>query len=227
MKRSIWFWLYFVIAIILAIYISVRVTMTAMGHGATSRISGISISSNTRDHDLTAIATAAAVPAGSRIFSTNLDTINARVKSVPGVRDVAVRRRPDGKLNIRVELYRAVALWWDGNNYFPLSADGTIVQRPTDVRDIGAVVFRGPVPNDITNITKAAHNMGTRLDYMEWIENRRWNMHTTGGITVMLPEQSPESAIAGLIALDENHHILNKDITAIDMRDNARILVTK
>ena len=60
---------------------------------------------------------------------------------------------------------------------------------------------------------------------MEWIENRRWNLHTLGGITVMLPENDPISAIGTLITLNTNNAILRKDIETIDMRDSARILV--
>ena len=60
---------------------------------------------------------------------------------------------------------------------------------------------------------------------MEWIENRRWDLVTTGGITVMLPEKSPDAAIAQLIVLNKNHHIFDRNISVIDMRDDARILV--
>jgi len=63
------------------------------------------------------------------------------------------------------------------------------------------------------------------LDYLEWIENRRWNLHTTGGITIMLPEQNPVDAIGQLVSLNNNHNILSRKINLIDMRDSARILV--
>ena len=132
---------------------------------------------------------------------------------------------PNGNISVRVALHRAVALWTDGQNFFPLSADGTIVNKPTDVRDASHVVFRGKLPNDITQITNAAHNLVGDLDYMEWIENRRWNMYTNGGITIMLPEENPLAAIGTLISLNTNHNILDKDIKLIDMRDSARILV--
>ena len=87
------------------------------------------------------------------------------------------------------------------------------------------MVFRGNVPNDITEITNTAHNLVEKLDYLEYIEDRRWNLYTTDGITVMLPEKDPSAAIASLMILDKNHKILSKDINVIDMRDDARILV--
>ena len=86
-------------------------------------------------------------------------------------------------------------------------------------------MFRGPVPNDISQITKSATNLIGDLDYIEWIDDRRWNIVTTNDITVMLPEENPDAAIASLIVLNDKHNILSKNIKTIDMRDSARILV--
>lgn len=215
----------FITAIVLAVYFSVRIIMTAMGYGPVAMVRRVSISADIADKDLSALAAAAAVAPGARTYSTDLTAMNARIAATTGVRQSAVRRMPNGNLSVRVKLYRAVAQWTDGENYFPLSADGTIVNTPADARNESSVVFSGSLPDDITEITNAAHNMIGDVDYMEWIENRRWNMHTTGGITVMLPEKNPADAIGALIVLNNNHKILARDIKSIDMRDPARILV--
>lgn len=225
MKKSVWFWLCFVVAIVIATYFSTRIAMTLMGRGPAGVVHNISITARTPDKDLSQLAAAAAIAPGTSSYAVDLDAIRQRISAVPGVRNAAVRRMPNGNLAVRVEMHRAVAQWFDGENYFPLSADGTIVQRPSDTRDVAGVVFRGPVPDDISDITAAATNMAEKLEYMEWIENRRWNMHTTGGITVMLPEQNPGAAIGALNVLDKNHAILDRKINVVDMRDDARVLV--
>ena len=92
---------------------------------------------------------------------------------------------------------------------------------------MGDIVFIGPVPNDVTEITKLSQNLIGHLDYIEWVENRRWNLHTFGGITIMLPEDDPSVAIGTLLELQKKHAILGKDIKTIDMRDNARLLITE
>ena len=225
MKRSIWFWLCFVVSVVLAVYFASRIIMVGMGHGDISRVRNISITADKDNKDLSAIANAVAVAPGTRSYSVNLDNMNARVAAVPGVKKSAVRRLPNGNLVVQVSMYTAVALWTDGEHFYPLSVDGTIVNKPTDVRDAGHVVFRGVVPGDIDAITKAAHNLVGDLDYLEWIENRRWNLHTMGGITIMLPEQNPVDAIGQLVSLNNKHNILSRKINVIDMRDSARILV--
>lgn len=225
MKRSFWFWLYFALSIILATYFAVRIIMTAMGHGAVAHVHSISISAHPRTTDLGPVAAASAITPGTHTYAIDLNAMAARVAATPGVRNASVRRMPNGNLAVRVNMYRAVAQWTDGDAFFPLSADGTIVQRPETERDPSSVLFRGPIPTDISEITKAAHNLIGNLDYMEWIEKRRWNIHTTGGITVMLPEENPAAAIATLVMLNEKHNLLSRNISVIDMRDDARILV--
>lgn len=225
MKQKILFWLSFCIAIIMAIYFASRVIMVGLGHGDMARLHKTSIIADVENKDMTALAAAAALPKNTRIYSVDLDDLNSNILSVPGVKDSAVRRLPNGNLTIRVSFHHFVASWTDGENYFPLSDDGTIANTPSSERPDTAVLFRGPVPNNITEITNAANDMLSDIDYIEWIENRRWNIHTTGGITIKLPENDFASAIAGLISINKNHNILGRNISVIDLRDPTRMLV--
>ncbi|MDR0741272.1 MAG: cell division protein FtsQ/DivIB [Rickettsiales bacterium] len=225
MRKSLWFWLCFVAAIVLAVYFAVRIIMISLGHGSAATIKSISISSDFSGQNLSFIAAAASISPGTRTYSVNLDDINARIEAVPDVKTSAVRRLPNGSLAIKVKLHKAVALWTDGKHFYPLSADGTIIKRPIDHRPENTVVFRGALPTDIIGIAKTAHNLAPHLDYLEWIENRRWNIHTTGSATIMLPEQDPIASISALMIMDKNHQILSKKINILDMRDSARILV--
>ena len=225
MKRTIWFWLCFIISIILAIYFATRIIMIQTGHGDLSRVRNISISTDIKSQDLSAIAHAAAIAPNTPVRSLDLTVLRDRVLNVPGVKDAAIRRLPNGNISVRTSMHKMVALWTDGENYFPLSSDGTIINTPTNVRNIAHVVFRGPLPKNISKITRAAHNLIGNLDYLEWIEDRRWNIYTTGGVTILLPETNPESAINTLMALNSKHNLLAKNIKIIDMRDDARILI--
>ena len=199
--------------------------MNGLGHGKSATIHNITISVDGHDSDISAVQTVAASGLGAKTNSLNLDSLNRRIAMVPNVQHAATRRLPNGTLRVRVKLYQAVAQWTDGVAYYPLSGDGTIVQTPMDVRDTTAIVFRGTLPENISEITSATHPMAGNIDYIEWVENRRWNIITNDGITVMLPENDPVSAVRSLNSLNEKQPILAKDIKTIDMRDAARILV--
>ncbi|MBR4507573.1 MAG: cell division protein FtsQ/DivIB [Alphaproteobacteria bacterium] len=225
MRRSIWFWISFCVAIVLAVYFISRIIMVGMGHGSMARLHKTSIIADIENKDMTALSAAAALPKNTPLYSIDLNEINSNILSVPGVKDSATRRLPNGNLIIHVSYHHFVAAWTDGESYFPLSDDGTIANNPSSERPTTAILFRGPVPNDITEITNAANDMLADIDYLEWIENRRWDIHTTGGITIKLPEKDFGTAIASLITINKNHNILGRDIRVIDMRDTARILV--
>lgn len=227
MKRTFYFWLCFGIAIILAIYFSVRTITSHNGYGPVSNIRNrTTIIHDSKDTNLSKnITDAISIRPGTAIKSVNLNEINNRILSIPQVRESAIRLTPNGGISIKVSTYHAVALWTDGEQYFPLSANGDTVQQPTDTRDIGSIVFRGPVPKDISEITKMAHKLIGYIDYLEWIEDRRWNIRTFSGITILLPAENPSDAINTLVTLNHNYKILDKDLQQIDMRDSSRILV--
>lgn len=225
MKKSFWFWLSFVIAVVLAVYFSSRIVMTVMGHGANSRIKSVYISSDNGKKNLGAVAAAVGIAPNTNTFSVKLDDIKTRISNVPGVRDAAVRRLPNGNLSIRVRLHQAVAYWTDGTDIFPISGDGIIINTPIESRPESAVVFSGKVPNDIREIAKLASQMTQHLEHLEWIEDRRWNIYTRTGATILLPEGNPAAAFSALMILDKNHGILSRNISSLDMRDTSRILV--
>ena len=225
MKRSIMFWLYFVVAIILGVYFATRIVTTGLGHGKMATIHNISITTDTPDTDITAVESVAKTALGAKMNSLSLDSLNHRIGDIPNVHFSAVRRMPNGTLRILVKFYQAVAQWTDGVAFYPLADDGTIINTPSGTRDPSAIVFRGVLPENISDITAAAHIIGPHIDYVEWIENRRWNIVTNGGITVMLPENDATVAIHSLNSINEKHNILAKDISLIDLRDSARILV--
>jgi len=225
MKKSLWFWLCFVTAVVLAVYFATRITMTTMGRGNAAIIRSISISTTPRSKSLSAIAAATGIAPGTRTYATSLDAINARLTRLPDVKTSAVRRMPNGNLTIRVQMHQAIAVWTDGESFYPLSADGTIISRIIEEKPANSVVFRGKLPDDVSEIVKLANGITDQLDYMEWIENRRWDINTTDGIKIMLPEENPSAAFSALMILNKNHNILSKKIQLLDMRDTARILV--
>lgn len=225
MKRSFMFWVYFVVAIVLGVYFATRIVMTKIGHGKLATIHNISIVADTHDHDLATVEAAAKSALRAPTSSLDLAVLNNRMIAVPGVRNVSTRRLPNGTLRIRVEMHQTVAQWTDGVAFYPLAADGTTVEIPSETRDDGAIVFRGTLPEDISEITNAAQPIANIIDYLEWIENRRWNIVTQNGMTIMLPESNPAAAVREFISLNDRQNILERNIKTIDMRDSARILV--
>ncbi len=189
MKKTILFWLMFILAIALAVYFAVRIIITINSPRA------------------------------------DLDTLALQLSSRPDLRVSSVRQLPNGKYATRAEKHIAIAYWVHADAYYPLTADGTAVNTPIAVRPENSLVFRGKLPADITDIVRMAKPLSSNIDHIAWIENRRWNIITPTGMTVMLPEEDVTAAFDTLHGLQNKNQILSKNIKTLDLRDNSRILV--
>lgn len=233
MRKTFWFWLCFIVAIILATYFSTRIIMTRMGHGYGATIHHVSVVADTGDADLSAIQHAAEILPNTKIYTLDLETLNTRIASVPGVKYSAVRRMPNGNISVHTTMHNVLGVYAMGDGmYYPISDDGFIVNQPSPERPNGTIVFRGEKPENITKITAAVGTLVSDIDYIELVEKRRWNIHTTGGITILLPEDiattedyEPNNAIAQIIKMNTSNQILARDISIIDLRDPRRVLV--
>ena len=186
MKKALFFWIYFILSIILAIYFATRIITSQIGRGPVSHIKHIEIISDSRDADLEPIKMAIGIKPGTKIRSIDLRQINNRVMSVPGIKNAATRRLPNGDLIIKTQQYKAVAMWSDGVMYYPLSADGTKIDTPIDQVDKNTIVFRGDLPEDLTDIINSVSGLSEHIDYINMVESRRWNIHTKNGIIITL-----------------------------------------
>lgn len=225
MKKSVFFWLYFVVSIILATYFASRIITSNTGRGPVSFIKHVTIINNSRDFDVEPIKMALGIPAKTTIRGINLQSVNNRVLNVPGIEKSATRLLPNGDLIIKTKKYNVVALWSDGVVYYPLSANGTKINTPLTERNENTLVFQGSLPNDLTQIINDVSVLAKDIDYLTMVESRRWNIHTKNNITIYLPEDNSASAINKINLLNQTHKLLSRNIDIIDMRDSARILV--
>lgn len=230
MKKTVFFWLYFVVSIILATYFACRIITSNMGRGPISEIKHIRIINNSKDFDPEPIKMAIGIQEKTKIKSVDLRSVNKRILDIPGIERAATRRLPNGNLIIKTQKYDVVALWSDGVHYYPLSADGTKIDKPLSERNENTLVFQGNDPNDfkkidLKQIIDGVSVLSSYIDYLTMVESRRWDIHTKNGITIYLPEDNPISAINKINILNQTHNLLSRKIDIIDMRDNARILV--
>jgi len=225
MKKTIFFWMYFVVSIILAVYFAVRIITSQMGRGPVSYVKHISIISDSKDADLEPVKVAIGITKGTNIKSIDLHQINNRVMEIPGIKNASTRRLANGDIIVKTQQHNIAAQWTDGVYFYPLSLDGVKIDKPTTERDTNTIVFQGIIPDNLTDIINGISPITEYIDYVNMVESRRWNLHTKNGITIYLPENNPNTAINKINVLNQTHKILSRQIDVIDMRDSARILV--
>jgi cell division protein FtsQ len=225
MKKSLFFWLYFIVSIILAVYFAARIITSQMGRGPVSYVKHISIISDSKDADLESVKMAIGITNGTNIKSVDLHQINKRIMNVPGIKNASTRRLANGDIIVKTQQHKIAAQWSDGVNFYPLSLDGVKIDKPTSERNSNTIVFQGIVPGNLDEIINGLTPISKYIDYVNMVESRRWNIHTINGTVIYLPEDNLSIAVNKINVLNQTHKILSRQIDIIDMRDNARILV--
>jgi cell division protein FtsQ len=66
-----------------------------------------------------------------------------------------------------------------------------------------------------------------RMHSASRIGERRWNIYLDNGLKIMLPDHDVPSSLRVLADADASMALLSKGIRAVDLRDPARLVVTR
>ncbi len=60
--------------------------------------------------------------------------------------------------------------------------------------------------------------------YVE-VANRRWDLKLDNGVTIKLPEEGAQAALADVVRMDKDNALLGRDILSVDLRIADRVVV--
>ena len=165
---------------------------------------------------------AAGIERGQSIFSVDASEARARLLDLPWVGDAEVRRALPATVTIRLVEKRPFALWRSGQSIAVIERSGAII---ADVDPVGfehLPLFAGDgAPEAAATLFDAVRRhraVSARLQVIQRMGERRWDLHLAGGVAVRLPEEGWESQLAELEMLIVEKAILERDIEMIDLR---------
>jgi cell division protein FtsQ len=68
-------------------------------------------------------------------------------------------------------------------------------------------------------------DLSRRVRAATWVDGRRWTLRLDNGIDVHLPADRPQAAWTRLARLDRDQQLLSRDIVAVDLRLEDRLIV--
>ena len=145
----------------------------------------------------------------------------------PIIEHVSVKDNKNGTLEVWIKHKKIIGVWTDGGKFYPLLENGRRLNAPyPDGARIPAsfLYFRGHLPENISDITGAVlsdPDLAKKTAYLEYIENRRWNIRLKNGGLILLPEQNVRAAVLQTRLLG----VLGKTFDTLDLRDPKRALV--
>jgi len=168
---------------------------------------------------------------GMAIFDVDLEQIHEEISRLPWVKSVMIERQLPSSLLITVTEKTPIAMWQNNKKYMPLDEEGTPI--PDEQTKLSGLIL--VVGADAPQHTLALLEMLKRYPSVEEkvrsavrVGNRRWDLilNDVDGLTVNLPAENVEQALALLQNSIEKEKLLEKDLKSINLKQPDRVVVT-
>lgn len=159
---------------------------------------------------------------GRPILAVDLDELRERVERIPWVRSASVGRELPDTLWVRLDEYRPIARWLDGNRQVLVSEAGEVVRNASPERFRGLpLLFGDGAParaDELLRLVATQPALAERVTGARLVGGRRWDVHLDGRIEVRLPADRPEAAWRRLAQEEAQSDVLGRAIAAVDLR---------
>lgn len=183
-----------------------------------------------REHtDRTILKSTLQIERGQSIFDLNLDDLKSRIELLPWIKSARVERRYPHTVYIFLTERLPVAIWQRHSKLSVVDAEGKILESSNlePYRDLLLILGEGSPLHAGDLISQLSHfeSIRAEIESAKWIGNRRWDLYFRNGVTVRLPEVDVMSALSKLDEAQKTAHLMDRDVTTIDLRDSVRIVV--
>lgn len=164
------------------------------------------------------------------ILSYPLTDIRNALLQNPWIKHVTVQRRLPNVLYIHVQERIPIALWQQrtGKHYL-IDSEGVVMDAPIQANFHHLPIVAGkdaPIhaPQMVALIDRFP-TIKTHITGMVRVRERRWNLTLNKTITVKLPEDHLEEAMARLRTLVEQDKLSSQHVVSVDMRLTGQIFI--
>ncbi|MBZ9856623.1 cell division protein FtsQ/DivIB [Mesorhizobium sp. CA13] len=163
------------------------------------------------------------------LIGFDAEAARERIATLPWIEVAAVRKVYPHTLEVRVEERQAFALWQQGSDLSVIEKDGAVIAPFSGGKQVLLPLLIGAgapakAPEFLAKIEKYP-DLVTRIRGYVRVGDRRWDLKLDNGITVKLPEDGEDQALAELVGMDHDKGLLSRDIAAVDMRLSDRLVV--
>ncbi len=169
------------------------------------------------------------VSMGAPILGFSVAAARARIETLAWVEHATVERQLPSTIVVNLQERRPFAIWQNGGKFVVIDRDGQIVadQNAAQFGTLPLVVGPGAPAAAATllDALSARPALQSRVTAATRIGERRWNLRTDGGTDIMLPEGAEIAALDRLLALQQDHALLERPLAAVDMRLPDRLVI--
>lgn len=166
---------------------------------------------------------------GDPILDIDLEAARQRIVDLPWVTSAVVERRLPGTLRVTLTEAEPQALWQKKGDFYLVSDTGDVL-AVKDVARFGKlpVIVGDAAPQkagELFAMLGLEPDLQKRVTAAVLVGNRRWNLRLDNGVDIKLPEVAADAAWQKFALLEKQHHLLDKDISIIDLRQDDKLVV--
>lgn len=199
-----------------------------LARAAGFRIDAVTITGQSQIGETDLLAASGVDRRNSLLFLDAVE-VRDRLMKLPLIKTARVLKLYPNRLVVAIEERQPQALWQRDGRVYIISSDGTAIDELRDERHLGLpfVVGDGAEKRllEYTSLRALLGEFGSRIKAGVFVAGRRWNLETTNGISIKLPERDPVTAMETLQRLQRESRIFDKDILSIDLRAPGRVVV--
>lgn len=160
-------------------------------------------------------------------FDLDLDAILTQIRDLPAVGDARLRVRSGGILQVDVTERVPAVLWRRADGLAVLDEAGMVMGSADTREDHATLPLIAGVGaerhvTEALDLVRAAGPLGGRMRGLVRMGERRWDVVLDREQRILLPEDAPVQALERVIALNQVHNMLERDLAVVDMRLTAR-----
>lgn len=171
------------------------------------------------------------VERGDAILGFDLTEAKTRLEGLAWVKTATVERRLPDIVHLRIEERQAVALWQHKGKFMLIDAAGHAIADEID--DFGHLlqVVGDDAPAhaaELMALLNTEPDLAGRVKAAVRVSGRRWNLMLDDidhGIGVRLPEENMAAAWRRLAELNQEHDLLARKVTLVDLRLPDRLVL--
>lgn len=170
-----------------------------------------------------------AMEQGEALISLNPAEVKKKLEKLPWVYEALVERRFPDTIHVTITEKLPMALWQQDGVIHLIDHEGKVIEGASVKKYTKLPLLVGdfaphaaPAFFDFISSEETLHN---QIASAVWIGNRRWDVHLKNNVVIKLPEKNPEIAWAQLALIQQEHHLLDRDVAMLDFRLSDRIIV--
>ena len=177
------------------------------------------------------VLAALGVKIGDPILYFDAEAARERLIELGWVEDARIERRLPGRIVVTLKERVPIAIWQRNKKFVLVDGNGHVIgseglERYSHLK----IIIGDDAPThaaDLLAMLKREPEMMRRVTHATWVSGRQWNIRIENAIDIRLPADNPEAAWQKLLEMERDHGVLQRDITAVDLRVPEHTTVRK